>query len=258
MTGFWDRMTGLLSAAICPPGWRTSTRTNADSPALVRHSMVPVPPAGSGPWLDAEGQPVPGLGDGFLPQDHQQAVPGRRPEGAVRVSGVVLSDSHEVQPAGPGRRRQLPWRQLTAVRTRRMNMTVTPVLGPERRRAPALERVGTSRGCRAAALPGPARSREGIRGPGVNSLPVPQIPPRPPAAPRRIHAAEDGDRYRGQPAVLSQRPVKLSTGTLPGLRGIAARSHGEHGHRHAGQLAPVTLEEPVSVTVPAAGIQRRP
>ena len=41
--GSQDRKTGLVSAAICCPGWRTSILTNADSSALVIHSMMPGP-----------------------------------------------------------------------------------------------------------------------------------------------------------------------------------------------------------------------
>lgn len=40
-------MIGLLSAAMCPPGCRISTRMNADSSALVRHSTVPDPATGN-------------------------------------------------------------------------------------------------------------------------------------------------------------------------------------------------------------------
>jgi hypothetical protein len=41
------RMIGLVSAAMCPAGWRTSMRTNADASPLVRHSTMPIPSRGS-------------------------------------------------------------------------------------------------------------------------------------------------------------------------------------------------------------------
>ena len=65
----------------------------------------------------AERQPVPGLRDYFLSQDHQQVVIGELPERVVRVSGVVLGDADKVQSADPGRGRELSWRQLAAART---------------------------------------------------------------------------------------------------------------------------------------------
>jgi len=88
----------------------------ADVPAdhAVAHA---VPPLRHLPRPCAERQPVPGLRDDLLPRDHQQVIIGELREGIVRVSGVVLGDGDEIQPAGPGRDRQLPRRQPCAVRT---------------------------------------------------------------------------------------------------------------------------------------------
>jgi len=77
-----------------------------------------VPPLDHLPWPHAQCQPVPGQGDGLLAQDYEQIVTGEVPPGSVRVGGVVFGDGDEVQAARPGGRRQLRWRQLTAMRTR--------------------------------------------------------------------------------------------------------------------------------------------
>src|SRR5580693_8180698 len=99
-----------------------------------------VPPFDHLSWADAQCQPVPGQRDGLLAQDHQEVIPGELPPGAVRVGGVVLGDSDEVQPARPGSGRQLLRRQLAALRARGMNMAVTPVpAAPPASRTPRRE-----------------------------------------------------------------------------------------------------------------------
>lgn len=74
------------------------------------------------------------------------------------------------------------------------------------------------------------------------------------AAPGRVHAAEDGDRHRGQPGPLGQRPASWARERPQASLGVGARSHPEHRHECSGKLAPVPLEEPVSVTAQAPGV----
>ncbi len=106
-------------------------------------------------------------------------------------------------------------------------------------------------------LPGSVRGDEGLCTPGLDGFPVPQIPPWMVAGSRRVDTAEYGDCDRGQPVALGQRPVQLGAGALPCILGVAARSHPEHGHRHAGELPAMAPEEAVGVAVPAPGIQWR-
>ena len=85
--------------------------------------------------------------------------------------------------------------------------------------------------------------------------PAPQVSRWALSAPGRVSAAEDGDRGRGEPVALGQGPVKLGPRALPGLIGVGARSHGEHGHGHGGKLPAVAAQEPVGVTMPASVVQ---
>src|SRR5579862_5429808 len=79
------------------------------------------------PRVDAERQPVSGLGGDLLSQDHQQVVTGEPSPGTVHVGCVVLGGGDEVQPARTGTGRKLRRRQFAAVRAHRMHMAVTSV-----------------------------------------------------------------------------------------------------------------------------------
>lgn len=74
-----------------------------------------VPPVDHLARFDAQRQPVPGLGDDLLAQDHEQVVPGVETPQAVPPRRVVFGGRDRVQPGRPGTRRQLRYRQLPAV-----------------------------------------------------------------------------------------------------------------------------------------------
>lgn len=70
-------------------------------------------------------------------------------------------------------------------------------------------------------------------------------------------AAEHGGRDRAQPRAPGRRSPELAAGTSRHVFRCRCVAHRERGHGHWGELAPVALEEPVSITVPSPGMQRR-